>query len=248
MRLDIIILAGGMGKRMNSDLPKVLHNINNKPMLLSIIETSRKLNPKNIYIVVGKFKELIINTIKQYTSVDNIHFVEQPNPLGTGDAIKQTLNILNLNNDNLILNGDTPLLTEITLKQIISDYYSKNSKIQITGINLNNPFGNGRIVLENNEFVKIVEEKDCNITEKLINLVNCGIYIVKTKVLLDTVPLINNNNIQNEYYLTDIVEIYKNKFEGNIDLYILDKDKSIEISNINTFDQLNELKKLINNL
>jgi UDP-N-acetylglucosamine diphosphorylase/glucosamine-1-phosphate N-acetyltransferase len=253
----ITILAAGIGSRMCSDLPKILHKINHKPMLLMIIEQARYLKPTKIFIVVGKFKDIIEQTLLKYISLDDIEFIIQESPLGTGHAILCTLPKLESNTVNLILNGDTPLLQHTTLKQIyckfVDNLISNYMELQITAINLNDPTGNGRIVQnyqnKNNIFQKIVEEKDCTDEERNIKLVNCGIYIVTTDVLKKYIPLISNNNNQKEYYLTDLVEIYKTQTNKNVGLCILDDSKYVEISNVNTRQQLlevEELSKLIN--
>ena len=115
--LIVIIMAGGLGKRMKSDIPKVLHNIDNKPMLVRVIENSLLLNPKKIMIVVGKYKNIIKNTIEQYISLDKIEFINQPNANGTGDAIKCCRNRIYeyKNHKVLILSGDVPLISSKTM-------------------------------------------------------------------------------------------------------------------------------------
>jgi bifunctional N-acetylglucosamine-1-phosphate-uridyltransferase/glucosamine-1-phosphate-acetyltransferase GlmU-like protein len=247
----VTILAGGMGKRMQSELPKVLHKVHDTPMLVKIIEQVNNLNNNNtikiskIIIVVGKFINIIKSTLEQYISLDNILFAIQSEALGTGNAILSTLDIINgYDGINLILNGDCPKIKYTTIIQIINNYIINKNKLQITAIELDNPFGSGRIILDNNVFEKIVEEKDCSDQQKQIKLINCGIYLVDINVLQKCIPLIGNNNIQKEYYLTDIVEIYKKRYNDNIGLYILDKEKSIEIYNVNTKEQLNVLNAI----
>jgi len=179
--LSIIILAAGLGKRMKSQLPKVLHKVARIPMLVKIINESRKLNPNKIFIVVGSYKETIENTIKEYTTLNNIIFVIQKKPLGTGDAVKSTLSILLNNSVNIILNGDTPLLKATTIHKIYNYFIKNNYKLQITAIELDNPTGNGRIIKNNGIFESIVEENDCNNLQKQIKLVNC-VYILQQQL------------------------------------------------------------------
>lgn len=240
----ITILAGGLGKRMKSDLPKVLHKFNGKPMLVHIIETARKINPDSykIIIVVGKYYPIIKQTIEEYTNINDIMFSFQEHPLGTGDAVKSTLDYLvNATDTNIILNGDTPLLQADTIQDILENYYEKNSKLQITAITLNDPTGNGRIILDDNlDFKNIVEEKDCNDNERKIKLVNVGIYVVNVAVIKDLIPKITNNNAQGEYYLTDIVKLYI--YQNNkVNLHVLSDNKTHEIINVNTKEQLDSL-------
>ena len=238
--LFILIMAGGLGKRMNSDIPKVLHLINNEPMIVKIIKTANRLNPKKIIIVVGKFKEIIKNKISEYIDLTNIEFIDQDEPLGTGHAIMCCSKYLSnyLNSKTLILSGDVPLITENTLNKIINN--SKN--VTIATSKVDNPYGYGRIVLNNNIFEKIVEEKDCNDLEKDIKIINSGIYIFNTEILIKNINFINNINKQNEYYLTDIFSIIKNK-NINIDLYNIECYN--EILGVNTSEQLNYLNKII---
>jgi bifunctional N-acetylglucosamine-1-phosphate-uridyltransferase/glucosamine-1-phosphate-acetyltransferase GlmU-like protein len=237
--LIVTILAGGVGKRMKSDIPKVLHKVHNTPMLIRIIQQSIKLDPIKIIIVVGKFKNIIKNSVDFYIadSYYPITFVDQYEPLGTGDAVKQTLECLDNDSYNLILNGDTPLISYDLLKKIQYNFLNNNYDLQITSINLFNPTGNGRIIKNNGVFEKITEEKDCNEQEKEITEVNVGIYVCSCKLLCDYIPKITNNNMQNEYYLTDLVDICSNNNQ-KIGLYQLDSKYIREIMNINTPEQL----------
>ena len=246
MNTYITVMAGGLGKRMGSTIPKVLHLINDKPMLLMIIEQVRCFNPTKILIIVGQYRNIIEETLLKYTTLEDVEFVNQPIALGTGNAVFCTLDYLKPNSINLILNGDTPLLQYTTLKNIYDNFIQNKYNLQITAINLDDPYGNGRIIKDTNDvFLKIVEEKDCNENERKINLVNCGIYIANTDVLKQFIPLITNNNSQNEYYLTDLVELYKKNPENIIGLYELSNDKALEIYNVNTKEQLDQLVNLI---
>lgn len=238
-------MAGGLGKRMESSVPKVLHKILNKPMIVHVIEQSIKLNPTKILIVVGKYREIIENTIKNYLNINAlpIIFVIQKEPQGTGHAVQCCIdNIKNdINTKTLILSGDVPLLKCETMNLLINDL----NKVKIATTELENSTGYGRIVENNSLFYKIVEEKDCTQEEKNIKKVNCGIYAFDTQVLCKYLPYLSNNNSQNEYYLTDIIEIIKIRENINIDLYNIPNEKHYEIIGINTKKQLMELEKLV---
>lgn len=240
--LIVIIMAGGLGKRMKSELPKVLHTVDNKPMLVRVIENSFLLNPKKIMLVVGKYKNIIEETIRSFISLDKIEFIVQPKANGTGDAIKCCWGKLSeyKNHKVLVLSGDVPLVSRDTMKNTVHDV--KECRIVVT--ELDNPTGLGRIVLDNKRFVKIVEEKDCNDEERKINLVNTGIYSFNSDILVTYLPFINNNNSQKEYYLTDIIEIIKNNENIDIDMYKIDKEKQYELTGVNTPEQLIELNSL----
>jgi UDP-N-acetylglucosamine diphosphorylase/glucosamine-1-phosphate N-acetyltransferase len=248
--LLISIMAGGLGKRMESNIPKVLHKLGNYPLIIHIINTCLKLKPKKILIIVGKYKDIIEREILQYIDESNIEnyieYVIQKEALGTGDAIKSCIHIYknNINCTNLILSGDVPLINEGSLKKLIK--ISKESGILIN--ELENPKGYGRIIMNNKDFIKIVEEKDCNDEERKINIVNSGIYCISCELLVKYLPLISNNNKQNEYYLTDILEIIKNNENSKINLMLLEKNSNYEVLGINNKQQLEELEIIYNNL
>jgi len=240
-------MAGGLGKRMNSDLPKVLHQIRGRPMLVHIIEETLLIHPKKIYIIVGKFRNIIQKTVEQYIpSINIIEYVDQPEALGTGHAIQCAKPKLLRYPDSkvLILSGDVPFIKCSTMLQMLE---CNNAKIMTT--KMDNPYGYGRIIRDitkNNAFEKIVEEKDCNDSEKKVNEVNCGIYAFESKLLTWNLSFIKNNNSQLEYYLTDIFEIIKtNETDISIETMEIDKANQYQIIGVNTIDQLNELEHMI---
>jgi UDP-N-acetylglucosamine diphosphorylase/glucosamine-1-phosphate N-acetyltransferase len=239
----IIIMAGGLGKRMNSDLPKVLHNFGGKPMLLKIVHKATLLDPLKIFIVVGKYRTIIEETLRQYISLDKIEFIIQPEALGTGHAIQCCRDeLLKYKDTNVaILSGDTPLLKAATIRDIMDNFH----KVKIVTTIMNNPDGYGRIIETNGVFDKIVEEKDCSLEEKLVKKVNCGVYAFETEVLCKYLPLLQNNNAQNEYYLTDVIELIKNGEQINIDLHDMSEDKQIQIMGVNTIEQLTALEQQV---
>lgn len=239
--LQVIIMAGGLGKRMKSELPKVLHEIDGTPMLVHVIKQSQKLNPDKIIIVVGKYKLLIQDTIANFIDIHSITFVEQVQPKGTGDAIKCCIyELMKMPLSNvLILSGDIPLLSHITMKNVLNNL----NNVKIVTTDIENPSGYGRIVTEYNVFIKIVEEKDCDLNEKQITKINCGIYAFDTNLLCKYLPTLDNNNSQAEYYLTDIIEKISNEENIEIEMYNIPKVKQFEISGVNTPEQLTELEK-----
>jgi bifunctional UDP-N-acetylglucosamine pyrophosphorylase/glucosamine-1-phosphate N-acetyltransferase len=237
----IIIMAGGLGKRMKSTLPKVLHTIEGKPMLARVISQANKFNPYKILIVVGQYKPIIQETIRKFISLDNIVFINQEIAMGTGHAIQCCQNYLKSidNRPVLILSGDTPMIKNTTIEPLFNNF----NKIKLLVTTLENPFGYGRIIEANNKFVKIVEEKDCSQEEQLVKKVNCGTYVIMSDLLCSYLPLLDNNNEQKEYYLTDIVEIIKINENIDIDLYELQKDLQGDLVNVNTKEQLEIIRK-----
>ncbi|ALH23385.1 N-acetylglucosamine-1-phosphate uridyltransferase [Chrysochromulina ericina virus CeV-01B] len=246
----IIIMAGGLGKRMNSELPKVLHNINQKPMIIHILEKSIELNVNKIIIVVGKYYDIIKSTIEKYIEKQildsKIFFVFQKEALGTGDAIKCCTNILSkcsqYVNKVCILSGDVPLIKIETINNMLQNFENSNIHCKILISKINDPNGYGRIIVKNENIEKIVEEKDCTIEERKINIINSGIYSFSIPLLLAFINKIDNNNSNNEYYLTQIFELlYKNNYKINFSFL----NDSNEILGINTQEQLLQLEKLV---
>lgn len=244
MQPVIAIMAGGLGKRMNSDIPKVLHKLFDKPMLVHIIEQSRLLNPIKILIIVGKYKNIIIDTLEEYGIIndDLLIFVNQPESLGTGHAMQCCISELQQYKQNIviILSGDVPLLQYDTLNDFITSF---NIAKMITTV-LDEPYGYGRIIV-NNGFIKIVEEKDCSVEQQNIHNVNCGIYAFNVDILCKYLPYLTNNNSQKEYYLTDIIEIIQNNENIKVDTFMIIKEKQYQIVGVNTPEQLLQLERLI---
>jgi bifunctional N-acetylglucosamine-1-phosphate-uridyltransferase/glucosamine-1-phosphate-acetyltransferase GlmU-like protein len=219
----VLIMAGGLGKRMNSDLPKVLHLLNNKPLIVHIIETAVKINPEKIGIIVGKYRQIIQKTINKYVSDNSkIEYINQPEALGTGHAILCCKPFLSKYSDLCvtILSGDVPLITSQTLERLNNSLLENGSALLVN--KLENPFGYGRI-----------KTKD----ERKIDLVNSGIYCFKNNILLSNIEKINNNNKQNEYYLTDIFNFINRK-----NIILINTENNYEVMGINNPEQLKELE------
>ncbi len=204
MHLNIVILAAGMGKRMQSDLPKVLHSIAGKPMLSHVIDSARQLNPSKIIVVVGHGAD----TVKDYFAQENdLGFALQMPQHGTGHAVQQAVDQLVGGNDSndmtLVLYGDVPLVQSDTLTKLIQ---SAGTGVSVLTETLADPTGYGRIVRDaNGQVHRIVEHKDATPEELKINEVNTGILCAPTAHLKNWLTRIDNNNAQGEYYLTDII-------------------------------------------
>lgn len=235
-----IIMAGGEGKRMNSDIPKVLHCVVDEEMLVSIIRKVSTLNVTTIYVVCGRhieqIKDCVAKRLCNSKLINNIVFVHQVVPQGTGDAVKQCLPYLVGKDVNvLILNGDTPLI-DVTLDEFI--------KVPVPSLmitRLENPHGQGRIIVDDlGNFNKIVEEKDASSKEKAVDLVNCGVYHVSSQHLTKYIPLIDNVNVQNEYYLTDLCKFIKNELK----LFVVSDTLQHELLNVNTQKDLMQARRV----
>lgn len=210
-------------------------------MIVHVIKTSLDLGVSKIFIVVGKYKNIIKDTIDVFIENSSIiEYVEQEPALGTGHAIKCTLPFIEKysNERALILSGDVPLISKSTLKGLDGNV----NKLLIT--ELDEPFGCGRILFDNNKMIGIREEKDCSEDERKINFVNCGIYQISVMDLINLVPSIKNENKSNEYYLTDIIGLMiKNSIL--VDTHILEKEIQWEIKNVNTKKDLEGLNEYI---
>lgn len=241
--LVVVIMAGGEGKRMNSTLPKVLHYYQGIPMLVRIIQTIKLLNPYKIIVITGKHTQLIKETVSLY-AIHDIAYVNQPEPLGTGHAIKCTLPYIKDTDKVIILNGDTPIITENILRNVMTYREPTTSRTLMTIIagTMENPTGYGRMICnESQNLLYIVEEKDCNEDERKVKIVNSGIYYVDGELLIKYIPKITNENVQNEYYLTDIVKIMKAETDFNIAVYVVSEEDNRYIKGVNTQEELKTL-------
>ena len=233
MKICAIILSAGKSKRFNSDLPKFVHSISGKQLIDFNIEALEK--NKNI------------NQIKIITSKTNSHFIESKNkelfiqnPIdGTGGAIKQFYNS-NKNFDYyLVLLADTPIFDYKIINNFLSDGIKSKVDISVLSQNANNPIGYGRIILNKDRLIKIVEESDCNADEKNVKLVNTGIFLISKKSIKNVFRLIKNK-IKKEYYITDLIDI-SHKQNLKLKAYINDKSP---ILGVNNFKELNDLEKI----
>ena len=254
--LVVIIMAGGLGKRMNSELPKVLHKIAGVPMICHILTKLTELTSvehsvkPSVMIVVGKYRQIIEETINDFLQekdlqflIEKIQYIDQIEPMGTGHAIQCCRSeLLKYPNTNvLILSGDVPLISSQLMMKMVTNL----NIIRIAVTCLENSTGYGRILEKDGKFDKIVEEKDCNAEQKTIQKVNCGLYAIDCNTLCHYLPYLKNNNSQNEYYLTDIIEIIKCEERIDVEMCEISKESQHEIMGVNTLQQLEELEKII---
>ena len=236
--LRVVILAAGKGTRMNSDLPKVLHKLKDKPLIDYVIDESELLNPKEILIVVGFKKERVI---KHTESRINLRYATQMEQLGTGHAVLQTNKLLkNEKGHILILYGDVPNIKASTLQPIIDDHIINNRDLTLITAEIDDPTGYGRIIRDKNDnLLKIVEEKDCTDDERKIKEWNPGIYIFKIPEVFKILNDIKTNNASKEYYLTDAIGLAQ---QSNMEIKAIKISNSNEVIGVNTADQLEELE------
>ena len=204
MALEVVILAAGKGSRMHSDLPKVLHKVAGMPMLGHVLNTAISLKPEAVHVVVGHGAALVNAYLDKFDNKGiKVDCVEQTEQLGTAHAVKQALPLLNPNNNVIVLYGDTPLTPANILLKLVEKL--GNSPLAVLSAITKNPFGYGRIVRnESGSLLKIVEEKDADNSIRSICEINTGIIAAKAQTFLDYLPKIQNNNVQKEFYLTDL--------------------------------------------
>ena len=198
--LQVVILAAGKGKRMRSDLPKVLHPLAGRPLLAHVLAAARALSPRRLAVVVGHGG----NVVRERLADEEVAWVEQSPQLGTGHAVQQALPALEPAGTVLVLYGDVPLISSATLAGLVEA--AAGGRLALLTQVLEDPTGYGRIVKDASGAVqRIVEEKDANATERGIREVNTGILAVSCERLDAWLARLRNDNAQGEYYLTDIV-------------------------------------------
>jgi bifunctional UDP-N-acetylglucosamine pyrophosphorylase/glucosamine-1-phosphate N-acetyltransferase len=253
MNFDILVMAAGLGKRMNSKIPKPVIPVLGKPMLLHILETISTLEslPDNIYIITNHISyNVILDACRDkipFKLLDRINWLQQlVEPCGTGSSVQEGIKQIIIKDDLkplIILSSDVPMISKNTIQQLLD-----NSKIlpvaNILTTVMDNPTGYGRIISNDGAFLKIIEQKDASEAQKAIDVVNTGIYCISYSYLQNELFNISNINASNEYYLTDLFGILKNN--GSIvTLTPHISPINYELFNINTAAQLEELEAIV---
>lgn len=241
MDIKSVILAAGKGTRMKSNLPKVLHEIFGKALVGYVLDSVKHITNENFVIVGHHAEEVEKYVISHY---ENAKTVLQSPQLGTGHAVSMVCPMLeNYSGQVLILCGDTPLITEDTLKKFVEYHKENKSDITVMSAIFENPANYGRIIRDADNSLKcIVEEKDATLEQKAIKEVNAGIYCINWAKVKSAFSQLTSNNAQGEYYLTDIIEWGK-KNGLSVNAYIM--ENNIETFGINSRVQLAEALKLL---
>ncbi len=244
--LAIVVLAAGKGTRMKSDLPKVLHKVAGKSMVVHVLACARKLTSDNIFLVIGHQAALVKQEVCQYFPVN---FVIQKSLLGTGDAVKQALpDLAPGTKDVLVLCGDVPLIKEDTLRALLATHRTSNAKLTVLAVDMEDPTGYGRIILDSSgDVTSIREESDATGKEKQITTINTGIYCFDRTFLEETIGLIRPDNNQAEFYLTDMVEIARSKREKISVRLMADSRQVIGVNSPNELELVESLIQQIEN-
>lgn len=196
-KLAVAILAAGLGKRMKSpDKPKVMFEINGRPMIDYVVELAFKVNAELVVPIVGHHREQVIDFLNGKFEGKEIKYAVQAEQLGTGHAVIQTAELLkDFDGEILILSGDVPLLKYETVEKLISEHFTSGNQATLLTTVFNDSFGYGRIVRDDEgRFSKIVEEKDATEEEKKIKEINPAIYIVNAKLLFEALSKISPEN------------------------------------------------------
>lgn len=234
-----LILAGGKGKRMKSDLPKVLHKVCGKEMVNHVIDTMREAQLEEVNVIIGKGAE----KVKEATQNRNVTYSLQEQQLGTGHAVICAKKFLEGKKGTIaIFSGDAPLITEETVRKCIEFHEKAGYKATLLTSILKNPAGYGRIIRgTDGTVVKIVEHKDCSEEELKVNEINAAMYCFDIESLIKGLDKIKNNNAQGEYYFTDMIEIIK-KEGGKIGAIPVAFEETL---GVNSRVQLSEVEKIL---
>jgi bifunctional UDP-N-acetylglucosamine pyrophosphorylase/glucosamine-1-phosphate N-acetyltransferase len=238
--MNVVILAAGMGKRMQSALPKVLHPLAGKPLLQHVIDTARQLRPSKLCVIYGHGGAAVPEMVVTLAGIGEAPIdtaLQQPQ-LGTGHAVMQAVPQLDENVPTLVLYGDVPLTTADSLRRLVDA--AGSDKLGILTVEQANPFGLGRIVREAGRIVRIVEEKDASEQERAIREINSGILVVPTRHLKRWLGALSNNNAQGEYYLTDIVA---QAVADGVEVVSASPAGEWEVAGVNSKVQLAELER-----
>jgi bifunctional UDP-N-acetylglucosamine pyrophosphorylase/glucosamine-1-phosphate N-acetyltransferase len=227
-KLEVCILAAGLGKRMKSQMPKVLHELAGRPMLAHLLDSVTVLEPTQVHVVIGKGADKVEAAFEDR----KVNWVLQSEQLGTGHAVQQAMPHINADGKVLILLGDAPLVTTDTMQRMIDE----DCDLGILTVEVEDPFNYGRIIRgEGNNVLQIIEERDADDHQKHIREINTGVMVARTDQLRSWLEKLDTNNDQGEYLLTDIVQIAEAE---DCKVHAVRIDDENEAKGVNTLEQL----------
>ena len=238
--LAAVVLAAGKGKRMHSPLPKVLHPLLGRPMILYVLDLVRAVGADRTVVIVGHGWQQVAEAVRG----DGVEIAIQEPQLGTAHAVQQAGPALgDFAGDVLVLAGDSPLFTARTLKRLVNEHRRTDAAATILTAWADDPTGCGRIVLdEEGQLLRIVEEKDADPATKAIRRVNTSTYVFRAPVLFEALREVRNDNAQGEYYLTDVFEILRGK---GLPVRTVLADSFEETMGINTVEHLRRAEDIL---
>ena len=236
----VVILAAGQGTRMKSNLPKVLHELSGRPMIDHVLAAAETLSPSTVTVVVGHKANNITDHLSGRRNVQTA--VQEPQ-LGTAHALLQTESLLRgLPGTVVLLSGDVPLLRAATLQRLVETHRGAMAAATVVTATVERPYGYGRVVRAKGRIVRIVEERDASPAQRRIREINGGIYAFNLDGLFEALHGIASHNAQGEYYLTDLVAIYRRRRLGVETLMV---DNPDEIRGINSRTELAEVSRIV---
>jgi bifunctional UDP-N-acetylglucosamine pyrophosphorylase / glucosamine-1-phosphate N-acetyltransferase len=245
--LDVLILAAGLGTRMRSNLAKVLHKLDGRPLINHVCRTATALAPRKVYVVIGHQGEDVKTAVLEELDSEHAEFVWQNEQLGTGHAVNSARGFLeNEDSTLLVLSGDVPMIRAETLAALVQQHRAhrgRGASCTILTVKLDDPAGYGRIVRDDaGLFDRIVEQKDATEDVRKIKEINSGIYCFDTRKLYNALSNVKNENSQGEYYLTDVPTLLRERGE---DIAIYHHNDSHEIEGINNRVQLADMERIL---
>ena len=236
----VVVLAAGQGTRMKSDLPKVLHGIAGRPLIEHVLRTADTVNPETVTVIVGHRADIVQERL---TSRSNITFALQRPQLGTAHALQQAEPALTGRSGTVVLlSGDVPLLTGKTLQRLVDTHRGAGAAATVVTATVERPYGYGRIVRSGGRIARIVEERDASPAERQIKEINSGIYAFDLAPLFEALRSIASQNAQGEFYLTDLIAIYRRR---KLPVETLMIENPEEIRGINSRTELAEVSRVV---
>jgi bifunctional UDP-N-acetylglucosamine pyrophosphorylase/glucosamine-1-phosphate N-acetyltransferase len=240
--VEAIILAAGKGTRMNSDLPKVLHEVADRPMIHWVVDAVQAAGAQRIVVVIGFAGDKVRQSLSDYS---NIKFVEQNEQLGTAHAVTQAAGLYERTDgvDLFVLCGDGPLIERKTLEKLLNSHRGVGAAATLATAHVDDPTGYGRILRSRHgRFLRIVEHKDAQPADLQIHEVNPSIYCFDARALFDTLPKVSNDNSKGEYYLTDVFSLLL--AEGQT-VHVVEAVPPEDVLSINTPEQLAKVDDIL---
>jgi len=237
-QLEAIILAAGKGTRMESDLPKVCHQVGGRPMVCAVVDACIDAGCDRVVVVVGYKQELVREALASYGN--KVEFAVQHEQLGTGHAVVSAVDAFPLadrsNTDVFVLCGDGPLIRTSTLRKMLDLHHKHHASATLATSTIDNPKGYGRIVRDpSGGFARIVEQKNASEAELEINEVNPSYYCMNAMDLFEALKQVNRNELTGEYYITDVFELL---LKAGKRVEVIDAVPPEDILSINTLEHL----------